>query len=321
MNLKQSIPLVAAIALGLVAAKVAKDMSAKKQTALEPNIKTVQVVVAKGPIAPGTAFGPEQLDVQRIPGDSLPPSAFTTPDSLIGRVTMVPLFDGQPVRGDFLAPKGTPPGLAPLVPQGMRAISVDVNETSSVAGLLTPGCRVDVVSTIGDGSDSGNARTFARTVAQNVPIVAVGQRLSPIKGEGEAKEGPYRTVTMLATPHNAELIELASNTTRIRLVMRGLNDNNKIESEGVTLAELKGRAQNESQPQAVSMLGSTTQPAQAIGYGGPSTRPTDGDDDSRIMHHTVYMIQGGVISSVDCRSVAPDPASMTNVDESPALKN
>ncbi len=186
MNLKQSIPLVAAIGLGLVAAKIAHDISAKKNAV--PDTKTVQVVVAKEPIGPGTALTPELLDVTRIPGETMPPETSSSVDSLVGRVTLAPLFAGQAVRGDSLAMKGSPAGLASLVPTGMRAISVDVNETSSVAGLLTPGCHVDIVSTLGVDND----HMIARTIAQDVPIVAVGQRLSAsaLKGKRTPATAP-----------------------------------------------------------------------------------------------------------------------------------
>jgi pilus assembly protein CpaB len=298
MNLKQSIPLIAAIGLGLVAAKIAHDMSAKKSVA--PEIKTVEVVVAKGPIGPGTALTPELLDVTKIPGETLPPGAVASADGLLGRVTLAPLFDGQPVRNDYLAPKGTPAGLVSLVPPGMRAITVDVNETSSVAGLIVPGCRVDIVSTLGQDND----HMVARTVAQDVPVVAVGQRLSAQHAEGEKDTG-YHSITLLATPHNAELIELASNTTRTRMVLRGVGDKSRTDSEGVNFAELRGHVQSDETPSPV--IGSapsapTTQPALSVAYPASSAR----------LHHTTELIRAGAVTKVDFQF--PAPASNTVTD-------
>jgi pilus assembly protein CpaB len=299
MNLKQSIPLVAAIGLGLVAAKIAHDMSAKKNAA--PDIKTVQMVVAKGPIGPGTALTPEMLDVTRIPGETLPTEAVASPDSLLGRVTLVPIFDGQPVRGDFLAPKGTPAGLVSLVPPGMRAISIDVNETSSVAGLLTPGCRVDIVSTLGED----NSKMISRTIAQNITIVAVGQRLSASKPEGEKDQG-YRTVTLLTTPHMAQLIELAANTSRTRLVLRGVDDKADVDSAPVSFAELKGNggAGGEGASLPVAMLT------------GASTQPTIPEFRGAMMHHTVELIKAGSVTTIDFQFTAPPANTMTDTPNS-----
>jgi len=303
MNLKQSIPLIAAIGLGLVAAKIAHDVSAKKTAA--PEIKTVDVVVAKGPIGPGTALTPELLDVTKIPGETLPPGAVASSDSLLGRVTLAPLFDGQPVRGDYLAPKGTPAGLVSLVPPGMRAISVDVNETSSVAGLIVPGCRVDIVSTLGTDND----HMVARTVAEDIPVVAVGQRLSAQRAEGD-KDGSYHTITLLATPHNAELIVLAANTSRTRLVLRGVGDKARTDSEGVGFAELRGHAQTDDTPSPVlgsPLGGPTTHPAVAVEF--PTPR----------MHHTTEVIRAGAVSNVDFQFTAPTPNTVTDTPNTPAV--
>jgi pilus assembly protein CpaB len=300
MNLKQSIPLIAAIGLGLVAAKIAHDMSAKKSAA--PDIKTVEVVVAKAPIGPGTELTPELLDVTRIPGETMPAGAVASSESVLGRVTLAPLFAGQPVRGDYLAAKGTPAGLVSLVPAGMRAIAVDVNETSSVAGLIVPGCRVDIVSTLGQDND----HMYARTVAQDVQVVAVGQRLSAQRAEGEKDTG-YHTVTLLATPHNAELIELAANTSRTRLVLRGVGDKGRTDSEGVSFAELRGHAQTEDSPAPVlsaSLTGPTTRPSAAAEF--PS---------SSRMHHSTEVIRAGAVSNVDFQFPAPTPNTVTNTDE------
>jgi pilus assembly protein CpaB len=298
MNLKQSIPLIAAIGLSLVAAKLAHDFLAKKSAFAE--VKTVAVVIAKGPIGPGTSLTPELLDVTRIPGETMPAGTAASVDSLLGRVTLAPLFDGQPVRTDYLAPKGSPAGLASLVPAGMRAVTVDVNETSSVAGLITPGCHVDLVSCLGVDND----HMVSRTVAQDIFVVAVGQRLSAQHAEGE-KDTSYHTITLLATPHNAELLTLASNTSRCRLVLRGAGDKTRSDSEGVSYVELRGHA--EENPGAVvnaSLTGpATTQPADSVPQFAAS-RP----------HHTTELIRGGAVSNVDFQLAAPTSNTMTDTD-------
>jgi pilus assembly protein CpaB len=295
MNLKQSIPLVAAIGLGLVAAKVAHDMSAKKSEAAD--IKTVQMVVAKGPIGPGTALSPEMLDLTRIPGETLPTEAVASADSLLGRVTLVPIFDGQPVRNDFLAPKGTPAGLVSLVPKGMRAISVDVTETSSVAQLLTPGCHVDIVSTLGED----NSKMISRTIAQDIPILAVGQRLSSVKADGDKDQG-YRTVTLLATPRMATLIGLASNTSRMRLVLRGVGDKAQSDGDSVSFVELKGEAH----------AGDDGATPVAMVTPAPTTQSINDAFEHATQHHSVEVIRGNAVSTVDFQFAKPASNSMTD---------
>jgi pilus assembly protein CpaB len=307
MNLKQSIPLVAAIGLALVAGKIAHDISAKKSAV--PEVKTVAVVIAKGAVTPGASLTAENLDITHIPGETMPPGTVSNVDALVGRVTIAPFFDGQPIRTDYLAPKGAPAGLTSLIPPGMRGISMDVNETSSVAGLLAPGCHVDIVTTMG----ADNEHMVARTVAQDVTIVAVGQRLSPQRAEGDKGDGSYHTVTLLATPHNAELIELAANTTRCRLVLRGNGDKARNETPGVTLAELKGHAPDDD--------GS---PISNVSLSGPSTRPVAQMVDfvPSHPHHTTELIKAGAVSNIDFQLPSPPSNTMTDsVPQTPATAN
>jgi pilus assembly protein CpaB len=119
------------------------------------------------------------------------------------------------------------------VPQGMRAITIEVSESSGVAGLLVPGCHVDVLTTI---ADAGN-QPLAKTVVQNLRVTAVGQKVS--KTAGEDKE-ISRTVTLIANPAQTEELELLASTGRLRLVLRGTQDNKSIADSGTRLADVRG---------------------------------------------------------------------------------
>jgi Flp pilus assembly protein CpaB len=117
----------------------------------------------------------------------------------------------------------------------MRAITVEINEFSGLAGHLAAGCRVDVVSTI-----QGEAgETLSRTIVQNVEVRAIGRRNPDNDGQPEQ----VKSVTLLVKPKEAEAIELAAATGRPRLVLRGSGDNSDATSIGITVAELRGRAQ------------------------------------------------------------------------------
>lgn len=180
---------------------------------------------------------------------------------------------------------------------------MDVTETTSVAGLLTPGCHVDIVSTFGEEA----VKMVTRTIAQDLTIVAVGQRLSNIHAEGE-KDNGYRTVTLIATPRTAELIQLASNTSRVRLVLRGVGDKGDVASEGVSFVELKGGARvgDDSGATPVAMTSPTTQPIPEFSHS--------------MLHHSVEMIRGNAVSTVDFQFTAPSPNTMTDTNkDAPAV--
>ena len=121
----------------------------------------------------------------------------------------------------------------------MRAITLEVNEVSGVAGMLVPGCRVDLVTTL--PGEAG--QMVGRTIARNLQIVAIGRHISDA-GKDEAPDAaPARTVTILATPRQAQTIDLAGHIGSPRLVLRGSRDSRldlQTDLDGVTVAELRG---------------------------------------------------------------------------------
>jgi pilus assembly protein CpaB len=117
----------------------------------------------------------------------------------------------------------------------MRAVSVEVTESSGVAGLLLPGCRVDVIATLRQDN-----MQIAKTIVENAKVQAVGVKMS--RNKNESRGEPSKTVTLIVTSKDAEAIELASNSGKPRLVLRGMADTDRSHSSGVTFAELSGQA-------------------------------------------------------------------------------
>jgi pilus assembly protein CpaB len=240
MNAKTWMPLGLAVALGLTAAFVAQRSMHNKNS--QTAQKMVQIAVAKAPIAPGAMLGPDDITLTPMPGEAPPPQTFTNPGDLIGRVISAPMVPGQAFVTTLLAPKGTLAGLEALVPQGMRAVTVDVTESGAMSGLLTPGARVDVVVTNINREDQ--SKSVTRTIVQNLTVAAVGQRLSPAKSDGEKEMPVARTVTLLVTPHNAQMLDMAQSIGRIRLIMRATGDQAKDVVDNVMFTELLGGDEN-----------------------------------------------------------------------------
>ena len=242
MNVRKWMPLGVALVLGGIAAKVGHDMVLRKETKVTVTVNMSRVVVAKENLAAGTGLRPDNLVANPVAESALPPGSFRDAISLSNRVVTMPVMKGQPILENMLAPEGTSKGLTAIVPDGMRAVTLEVNEVSGVAGMLMPGCRIDIVSTLsGEGG-----LMVARTIARNLQIIAVGRRFSD--GKSELKEelpdaAPARSVTLLATPKEAELIDLAGHTGSPRLVLRGSRDTRSdlgSPMTGVTVAELRG---------------------------------------------------------------------------------
>src|SRR5687767_6631728 len=133
MNWKTWTPIILAAALGLIAAKVGRDMVLRIRTSNVSAPKLVQIVVTSQDVAPGTSLTEAHLQFAPMLPESLPRNPFTDPAVLVGRVVVLPMAKGQLVLEHLLAPTGTGRGPQALVPVGMRAITVEVNEFSGLA--------------------------------------------------------------------------------------------------------------------------------------------------------------------------------------------
>jgi pilus assembly protein CpaB len=205
------------------------------------------------------------------------------------------MVKGQAILEPMLAPTGSTGGMQALVPTGMRAITVEVNEFSSVGGMITPGCRVDVIATI----QGANSDSVARTIVQNVKVSAVGQRTAnvqsnePAKNPGDPSQEAYKSVTMLCSPEDAEAIELANSVGRPRLVLRSSKDTQLASTDGITIGELRrGVMKGGNDPFST--------PTPAV---NPSTQPSGFDD--TIQRRNVKVIRGGVETTVSVRIEKP----------------
>jgi pilus assembly protein CpaB len=294
MNWKTWVPLIVAIVFALAAAKAAHNWMLKNRAVATPAGKFVKVVVTKTDIQPGSALKAEDLTLAQIEADKAPANSFNTVDQVAGRVSEALMVKNQPVVEAMLAPTGSGSGLQALVPPGERAVTIEVNEFSGVAGLLQPGCHVDIIATINEGNNGGQ---LAKTIVQNVKVTAVGQRTTatpsdvPQQNPGEMS----KSVTVLATLADAEAIELACSTGRPRLVLRSGRDNEVASTSGITLGELRGGGHAGDPFVAVAPPAPATQPAVAV---APTTQPTEAVAHREPAHRTVRMIKGGVESTV-----------------------
>jgi Flp pilus assembly protein CpaB len=165
-------------------------------------------------------------DVQLVPGREAPKGACTSPDQAIGQTVVEEIGKGQPVLTSKLAARS---GGGIGVPDGMRAVSIHVTDSSGVLALLRPGHKVDVqVFRAG----SGNAEV--RTVLQDLTVLDVrGQPDGSSQGGFSAP-----VVTVLATPHDADLLGVADSYARIRLLLRNPLDEAQTHRSTLDLAEL-----------------------------------------------------------------------------------
>jgi pilus assembly protein CpaB len=150
---------------------------------------------------------------------------------VLGRGVIIPIARGEFILGGKLAPENAGAGLPSLIPPGMRAVSVRVNEVVSVAGFVGPGTRVDILLT---GTPNGSSEPQTTTVLQNVAVIASGHTLER-NAAGDSQNTPV--ITLLASPEDAERLTLASAEGKIQLALRNPVDTHQ---DPVEAANAKG---------------------------------------------------------------------------------
>jgi pilus assembly protein CpaB len=169
----------------------------------------------------------------------VPKGVVVKKDTIIGRGVIAPIWEGQPLMEKNLAAEGAGGGLAATIPPGMRAVAVRVNDIVGVAGFVGPGTRVDVlIAGIPPGPQAPNGPKV-KTLLQNIQVLSAGQNYQK---DAEGKPVVVPVVNMLVTPEQAEVLSLASNETRIQLVLRNPLDTESSKTDGIAMATLFGDA-------------------------------------------------------------------------------
>src|SRR5271154_4417647 len=122
------------------------------------NERGVPVVVAADDIQAGTKLDTHDVRVVTLPQSAAPPGYFSSPTQVLGRGAILPVSRGEFILPGRLAALNAGAGLPSMIPQGMRAVSVRVNDVVSVAGFVQPGTRVDVLATGNSVGASGGGR-------------------------------------------------------------------------------------------------------------------------------------------------------------------
>jgi pilus assembly protein CpaB len=189
------------------------------------------VIVAADDIQVGARVEDHNVRIAKFPASGLPAGAYSKKSQVLGRGVIIPIAKGEFILPTKLAPENAGAGLPALIPPGMRAVSVRVNEVVSVAGFVGPGTRVDVLLT---GTPNGSSEPQTTTVLQNVAVIASGHTLER-NASGEAQTTPV--ITLLASPEDAERVTLAQSEGKIQLSLRNPLDTH---SDPVDAANARG---------------------------------------------------------------------------------
>lgn len=230
------------LVFALVVASIFYQISARSGGPGEPveDTQTRDLVVAVKPLGVGAMLKPEDVKVIQVPDSQFPTGGISKVEEAIDRPVISNILLDEPIHEGRLAPRGSGAGLAPVIPEGMRAVSLRVNEVVGVAGFVLPGMRVDILLT---GSPASSGSRVTRTILQNILVLSAGQQLES-NVEGQAMN--VRVVTLLVSPGQAETLTLASNEGQVQLVLRNGSDTMIAKTEGAAEGELYGTRQAEA---------------------------------------------------------------------------
>ncbi|MGO9172158.1 MAG: Flp pilus assembly protein CpaB [Rhodomicrobium sp.] len=182
------------------------------------------------------------------PADLLPRGAFTSPDALfksgVEPVLSVAIAENEPVLAQRLL-GGLDNGLAGRLNDGMRAITIRVNEASSVGGFVQPEDRVDVLMTqterTGEVTDA-LPRAYTKTLVMNVRVLAADQQI-----QRKQQNQPPKTVTLEVSEQDAKRLTLAGAIGQLSLTLNK-GENSREPSRAVDLRDLAGLPERRQEP-------------------------------------------------------------------------
>lgn len=244
MRLSSAISLLVAVTFGLAAVILARGL-VQRGVAAGPTVG--QIVVAAKPIPFGTMLTSDNLREIPWTGDAPLGGAFASIAELTKdgrRLALVPLQRNEAI----LTVKVTAPNqratLSTQIEDGMRAVSVRVDEVRGVAGFVLPGDRVDVILTRGETGAQEVAAAYADVLLQNTKVLAVDQSAN----ERPDKPIVARAVTLELSVQQAQSVILAQGIGRLSLVLRQNGATDEPPSERVTASDI-GTAGNGTIPQ------------------------------------------------------------------------
>lgn len=209
---------------------------------------TVTAIVAAHDLYPGVVITEDDLLTIEIAPRYLPSNVFLSASHVVGQRPSEPILAKDLIRSERLSNPEAQTGLNAIIPSEMRAISVEIGDGAAVSGFVNPGSLVDVLVTI-EGVEDARGRVVqepeTHTLLQNVFVLASNDSAQNAEADERSSRG-RPTVTLLASPKNAETVAHAERVGTLRLTLRNPGDDRVVGPGGVPLCELLGACEPET---------------------------------------------------------------------------
>ncbi len=219
---------VAIVTAGATAVLLTKWINARTSSA---SLATTKVVVAAVDLPLGTQLRPENLMVLDWPASARPASSYANPAELVGKVVSAHIYKSEPVLTEKLAGAHEGAGLASLLPDGKRAISVRVDDVVGVAGFIHPGDFVDVIVTMVNPAVQMPV-PVSKIILQNIKVLAVGKEIDSNERKGD-KVLTATVATLMVDTEEAERLALGASKGQLLLALRSAVDSELVETSGI----------------------------------------------------------------------------------------
>lgn len=222
------------VVLALIVSAIFYQLTVRARSPKKEKYETKDLVVSSSDLPMGSTVKAADLHIVKWPADNYPKGGFAKIEDVVDRAVVNAILAEEPMVAGRLSEKNAGVGLSSVIPTGMRAVSVRVNDVIGVAGFVLPGTRVDVLVT-GQPAGSGEGGRMTTTVLQHILVISAGTKIQA-DARGQPENVPV--VTMLVTPEQAEILTLAASEGRIQLVLRNPTDEKGNRPSGVRVAAL-----------------------------------------------------------------------------------
>jgi pilus assembly protein CpaB len=209
------------------------DLRMKSLDARTKTITTRTIVVARSPLRFGNALTPGVLREIAWPGEAIPANAFSTIAELTGgdkRVVLASMEVNEPIVASKITGPGQKASLSAVIEDGMKAVTIRVNDVEGVAGFVLPGDRVDVLMTRQSEKESGSNDI----VLQNIKVLAIDQ----LADERAEKPTVVKAVTLEVDMLSAQKLALATTVGSLSLALRKAGDATAESNRRVTTTDI-----------------------------------------------------------------------------------
>lgn len=207
-----------------------------RRTALDTQYRPVRVVVASSDLRPGSFLSAQTVAIREIPRVFLHSEAVLAEgwSTVAGRALAHPVKSGEPVLLSHIA-QDVGAGFSSQLAAGTRALTIPVDDQSSISGMLAPGDHVDIFFTTLSGNES-----VTLPLLLDVPVIATGMRTAANAAYLDQKRpgAQYNTVTVSVAPDDVARITLAQDAGKITITLRQPNDDGIVRIGRVTKQSL-----------------------------------------------------------------------------------